>query len=186
MKQALALTASCLALAGIGHTALAQVVTARVVSATPVIQQVPVTHNLCQNEAVTVPGNKTGAGAIMGGIAGGAIGNAIGGGNGRAAATVLGVVGGAVLGDSIEGPSQPQTQYVQRCYPQTTYESRTAGYNVVYELGGQRYSAQLPNDPGPVLQVRLTPLAAPNGYYPNPGAYPPPGSYPPPPSPAPY
>lgn len=175
MMKRYALAAGYLALAALAPNAMAQVVTARVVSATPIIQQVPVTRNQCQNEAVTVPGSKTGAGAIMGGIAGGAVGNSIGGGNGRAAATVLGVLGGAVLGDRIEGPSQPQTQYVQRCYPQTTYENRTAGYTVVYELGGQRYSAQMPGDPGPTLQVQLSPVAPPpSGYYAPQGGYRPP------------
>ena len=51
----------------------------------------------------------------MGAIAGGAAGNAIGKGNGRVAATALGVIGGAVLGNQIEGSGRPQYETVQRC-----------------------------------------------------------------------
>ncbi len=44
----------------------------------------------------------SGGGAIAGGLVGGVLGNQIGSGNGRAAATALGVVGGALLGNSVE------------------------------------------------------------------------------------
>ncbi|MES2529674.1 MAG: glycine zipper 2TM domain-containing protein [Pseudomonadota bacterium] len=43
-----------------------------------------------------------GGGAIAGGLVGGVLGNQIGHGGGRAAATALGVVGGALLGNNIE------------------------------------------------------------------------------------
>ena len=44
----------------------------------------------------------TGGGAVAGGVLGGVVGNQFGHGSGRAAATALGVVGGALLGNSIE------------------------------------------------------------------------------------
>ena len=44
----------------------------------------------------------TGGGAIAGGLLGGVLGNQIGSGSGRTAATALGVVGGALLGNSVE------------------------------------------------------------------------------------
>ena len=44
----------------------------------------------------------TGGGAVAGGVLGGVVGNQFGRGGGRAAATALGVVGGALLGNSIE------------------------------------------------------------------------------------
>lgn len=44
----------------------------------------------------------SGGGAIAGGVVGGVVGNQFGGGTGRAAATALGVLGGALLGNSIE------------------------------------------------------------------------------------
>jgi uncharacterized protein YcfJ len=148
--------------------AQAQQETARVISSTPIMQQVPVSRQVCQDEAVTRGGQKSGAGALMGTIAGGAIGNSIGEGSGKALATLAGIVGGAVLGNSIEGEAAPETQMVRRCYPQTVYESRVSSYNVVYEFGGKQYSAQMPSDPGQYLQLQITPIVPrpPAGYAP--------------------
>ena len=41
-----------------------------------------------------------------------------------------------------------------QCSTQTIYESRTVGYNVVYEHAGKRYTVQLPQDPGPTLRLQ--------------------------------
>ena len=46
----------------------------RVISSTPVIQQIGVPRQVCTTQQVTSPGAKSGAGAAMGAIAGGAIG----------------------------------------------------------------------------------------------------------------
>jgi outer membrane lipoprotein SlyB len=52
---------------------------------------------------VTRPGNNTsGTGAVVGGLVGGLLGNQVGGGSGKTAATVVGVVGGALVGNNIE------------------------------------------------------------------------------------
>jgi uncharacterized protein YcfJ len=134
---------------------------AKVLSATPVVQQVPVQHQVCNNQEVAVQPPKSGAGAVVGAIAGGALGNAAGGrGAGRAAATVLGAVGGAVLGDRIEGSGEPELRTVQRCSTQTMYENRTVAYNVVYEYAGKQYETQLPHDPGPTLALQIGPVGA--------------------------
>jgi len=158
-----------------GLPAQAQQEMARVISSTPIMQQVPVTRQVCQDEAVTRGGQKSGAGALMGGIAGGALGNAVGKGSGNAAATALGLFGGAILGNSIEGDAPPRTEMVRHCYPQTDYESRVSGYNVVYEFGGKQYSAQMPSDPGQYVQLQITPIVPrpPAGYAP--AGYPQPG-----------
>ena len=103
----------------------------RVLSATPIVQQVATPQQVCGNETVYNGNRTTGAGAVVGAIAGGAAGNAIGKGSGRAAATAIGLIGGAVLGNQIEG-GQPQYQNVQRCTTETYYENRTVGYDVVY------------------------------------------------------
>lgn len=131
---------------------------AQVVSSIPVIQQVSVPRQVCSNEQVTVQQPKSGAGAIMGAIAGGAMGNAVGGGSGKAAATVLGLIGGAMVGDNIEGPAQTQVQNVQHCRMQTFYENRTVAYNVTYEYAGKQYSVQMPYDPGSTIQLQITPV----------------------------
>lgn len=52
------------------------------------------------------------------------------------------------------------TEAPQQCSTQTIYENRTVGYKVVYEYAGKQYSVQLPQDPGPTLQLRIS--VAPN------------------------
>ena len=132
----------------------------RVISSTPVIQQIGVPRQVCTTQQVTSPGNKSGAGAAMGAIAGGAIGNNIGDGAGRAVATMLGLVGGAILGDRIEGAPAAQVQNVQSCSTQTFYENRTVSYNVVYEFNGKQYTVSMPQDPGPFVKLQVTPISA--------------------------
>lgn len=155
MKRPLLLTASlCTAV-----LACAQDM-GRVLSSTPVIQQVGVPRQVCTTEQVEIQRPNSGAGAAIGAIAGGALGSASGHGPGRAAATVIGAIGGAVLGDRIEGTPEPQLQNVQRCSVQTFFETRTVAYNVVYEYAGKQYSVQMPNDPGPNIALQIAPAGA--------------------------
>ena len=149
----------------------------KVISSTPIIQQVAVPRQVCNTQQVTTGGEKSGAGAAMGAIAGGAIGNQIGNGSGRALATMAGLFGGAILGDNIEGPGTPQVKNVQNCSQQMFYENRTMAYNVVYEFAGKQYSVQMPQDPGPTVRLQITPMvpAANNTNY---GNVPPSGSAP--------
>jgi len=53
-------------------------------------------------EAVPVASRTSGGGALLGGVVGAVIGNQIGHGSGRAAATGVGAVGGALIGNSLE------------------------------------------------------------------------------------
>lgn len=46
--------------------------------------------------------NTSGTGAIVGGLVGGLLGNQVGGGSGKTAATAVGVVGGALVGNNME------------------------------------------------------------------------------------
>ncbi len=138
----------------------------RVLSSTALISQVSVPRQVCAQEVVQVqsqtPGTKSGAGALMGAVAGGVTGNAIGSGNGRAAATILGFIGGAILGDRIEGASpglvSTSQQTINRCSTQNFIENRTTGYQVVYEYAGKQYSVQMPQDPGPSIQLQVAPV----------------------------
>ena len=132
---------------------------ARVISSTPVVQQIAVPRQVCSQEAVMTQAPPSGAGALMGAIAGGAAGNAIGNGGGRAVATMIGLVGGAMVGDRIEGPRN-QLQNVQQCSTQTFYENRASHFNVVYEYQGAQYTAQMPSDPGLHVRLRVTPVGA--------------------------
>ena len=99
-------------------------------------------------------------GALTGFALGGAVGNRFGGGDGRAAATALGAIGGAILGNQIEGQAAaPHVENVQNCQVQTTYENRTSGYTVVYEYAGRRYTTQTDTDPGAYVQVQVSPVS---------------------------
>ena len=143
----------------LAFNASAQDILARVLSSTPVVQQVAVPRQVCNNQQVVTQAPKTGGGAVLGAVAGGAVGNAIGNGSGRAAATFIGLVGGAMLGDRVEGGGS-QVQNVQQCSTQTFYENRTAVYNVVYEYQSTQYSVQMAQDPGPYVKLQVTPVGA--------------------------
>lgn len=153
MKKAVLCSAIGMLAASYGQAASAQE-TGRVISSTPVIQQVAVPRQVCGVQPV-VQQQSSGGGAVIGAIVGGLLGNTIGHGMGRAAATGLGVVAGAGIGDSVENRGQ---QFAQQCSTQTTYENRTVGYNVVYEYAGKQYSTQLPYDPGQNINLQVTPV----------------------------
>lgn len=146
------------ALAAVAGTAQAQEEQGRVVSSTPIIQQVAVPRDVCTDEQVTYRGQKSGAGALLGAIAGGAAGNAIGDGSGRAAATAIGLIGGAMLGNRIEGEPQSRTEVVRSCGTQTFYEPRTVAYDVVYEYAGRQYRTQMAQDPGRYVRLNVSPV----------------------------
>ncbi len=140
-------------------SAQAQEAMARVLTSTAVMQQVAVPRQVCTNQQVIQQGQPSGAGAAMGAIAGGALGNAMGGGSGRDLATVIGLFGGAVLGNKIEG-TRDEVRQVQQCSTQTTYENRVLHYDVIYEYEGKRYSIKMPNDPGQFVRLQLNPVGA--------------------------
>lgn len=162
MKKSVLFSAAGMLLAA-GTAAQAQEV-GRVISSTPVIHQVAVPRQICTQQPLVVqqPSGTSGGGAVIGSIVGGLAGNQIGGGSGRAAATALGVIGGALLGNSVEAnQAQAATvQPVQQCTTQTFYENRTTGYNVRYEFNGKEYNVQLPYDPGPTIRLQVTPVGA--------------------------
>ena len=168
------LAAGLLASLGLSLSAQAQEV-GNVISRTPVYQQVSMPRQVCTQTQVSVPGQNSGAGALMGAIAGGAIGNSVGKGEGRALATMIGVIGGAMAGDKVESPAAAQTQTQQTCTTQQVYENRLMGYNVVYEFAGKQYTVQMPSDPGPTVRLQITPVANPPATTFN---VPPPGSAP--------
>ncbi|MBS0447806.1 MAG: glycine zipper 2TM domain-containing protein [Proteobacteria bacterium] len=161
--------------------------TATVISSTPVMAQVAVPQQACNNEQQYVRGPTTGGGALLGAILGGVVGNTIGHGMGRAAATGVGVVAGSVIGNQVEANGQPPGEVtVQRCRPVAAYENRTVGYDVVYEYAGRRYTTRMANDPGPTLAIDVSPAGSPSAAVapPAPPAYV--QSYPVPPAPVVY
>ena len=51
-------------------------------------------------------------------------------------------------------------QNVQNCAVQNFYENRTVAYHVLYEFGGKQYSVQMPQDPGPTINLQVSPLGS--------------------------
>ena len=54
----------------------------------------------------------------------------------------------------------PQAEDLQRCGLQTFYENHPVAYTVVYEFAGKQYTVQMPNDPGPQVQLQVAPVGA--------------------------
>ena len=145
-----------LAALGLGATgAFAQsMVTARVLSAQPMWQQVPV------SDCGPGHGQPSGAGAAVGAVTGGLIGSQLGKGSGHIAGAILGAVGGAFLGNAAE--ASQGGYYGGGCA--TRYENRMTGYDVSYEYGGRQYRTSMAQDPGPWLQIPAPGLAG-DPYY---------------------
>lgn len=154
MKQSLV----CAALGLTAFGASAQAIVANVVSATPIVQQVQVPRQACQQVMVQQP-STSGGGALLGAIVGGLVGSQIGGGSGRTAGLAVGAIGGAALGNSIESSNQ-QAQAVPQCTTEMTLENRTVGYDVTYEHEGRQYTVQMQQDPGPTVRLQMSPVGA--------------------------
>src|SRR4051812_30538529 len=93
-----------------------------VISSSPIVQQVAVPRQVCNN--VVYPGQPTtGAGSAIGALTGAGIGNTIGHGTGHAAAIAIGALAGAVIGNNVEASGR-QPQVVPQCTTQTSYENR--------------------------------------------------------------
>jgi uncharacterized protein YcfJ len=128
---------------GVAATAASaqQMVNARVLSSTPLWEQVPVT------DCAPGYGQPSGGGAAIGAVTGGLIGSQLGKGSGHVAGAILGALGGAMVGNAAEAHSRGYGQCGTR------YENRMTGYDVSYEVGGRTYRTRMAQDPGPWLQV---------------------------------
>jgi len=115
-----------------------------VVSSTAVTAQVAVPVQQCSEQQQVVESRTSGGGALVGALIGGVVGHNIGGGLGRAAATGVGVVAGAAIGDRTEAANTPATSVpVRNCQTYTSYENRVIGYDVAYDYNGQRRVARM-------------------------------------------
>jgi uncharacterized protein YcfJ len=138
--------------------------TARVLSATPQVEQFNQPRQECRAEIVNVqqPAQQRGyGGAIIGGLAGGLLGNQVGKGNGRTVATAGGAVVGALVGDNLSNgnntgaPAYTQQQ-VQNCRMVDSWQTRTNGYAVTYSYRGKTHAVVLPYQPGNTIRVRVS------------------------------
>lgn len=141
---------------------------ARVRSVQPQYESVAVPRQQCTsqwvNETRRVEAPRSYGGAVIGGVAGAVLGNQVVHGHGREAATALGAVLGAFTGDRVannrdwggERYEQLPPREVQTCQTVNDVQQRLTGYQVAYEYRGQQFTALLPQDPGPNLQVRVS------------------------------
>ena len=134
-------TLAVLGLAAFGASAQSMV-TARVLSAQPVVEQVPV------QDCGRYGGQPSGAGAAVGALTGGLIGSQVGKGNGHIAGAILGAIGGALLGNTAEASNRAA---YGGCA--TRYENRVTGYDVSYDYGGRQYQTRMAQAPGQWLQI---------------------------------
>lgn len=136
---------------------------ARVVSVTPEYERINAPSQECYDEQVTGrPDNRSYersyGGSVIGGITGAIVGNQIGRGHGKEAATAFGAITGAIVGDRLQNQNDDQwgPRTVRRCRSVDRWENRIAGYRVVYEYAGRRYSDLMQNDPGSKLRVKVS------------------------------
>lgn len=147
---------------------------ARVISTVPVVQQVGVPQQFCEDAQVYSAPRTNGTGAIIGAVIGGVAGNALGGSRGyrphgyghrgyyqgpsRGATTVVGAIAGGLIGNVIESSnSQPSYDTVRKCTNETVYENRTVAYDVTYEYAGRHYNTRLDHNPGAWMPVDVQP-----------------------------
>lgn len=138
----------------------------RVIEAEPVYRQVRVSNPVkeCWDEPVqhTRRQHKSADGMLAGGLLGGIIGHQIGGGRGKKLATAVGTIVGAQIGhEAVNGhdstSSEQYTQYQERCEVrhQVNYEEVIDGYRVTYKYRGDRYTINMPYDPGKRIKLRI-------------------------------
>lgn len=133
--------------------------TAQVVSVTPSYSEVNRPSQDCRYENVPVRGGRERGlgGAIIGGIAGGILGNQVGGGHGREAATAVGAVTGALVGDRIDNrDNEPRYREVEHCRTVDHWERVPQGYRVTYRYQGKTFTQMMSYDPGDTVRVRVS------------------------------
>jgi uncharacterized protein YcfJ len=81
----------------------------------------------------------------------------VGGGNGRTAATAVGAIAGAIVGDRMENNNNVVSeQPVRRCRTVDNWQTRNNGYAVTYEYRGHSYTSVMPYDPGERVRLRVS------------------------------
>jgi uncharacterized protein YcfJ len=152
---------SCLALADDGGEFQDY---ARVREVDPQYERVNVPRKECYSDYVPESryyrsDNKSLLGPVVGGVAGGLLGSRFGRGDGKVAAAAAGAAVGAIVGDRLQDRGVERVEYgereVRRCRMVDDWQSRPAGYRVVYEYAGHVYTTVLPYDPGGKLAVNV-------------------------------
>lgn len=168
MKTAATITASLtLAFAGASFALQAADITdsARVVSATPIIEKITDISSDCGREPAYRPSarapeqERSLVGPIVGGLAGAILGKQIGKGNGNVVATAGGAIAGAVIGDRVGNrpSSPPPREYAEQpCRRVESSRDVVKGYTVVYRYNGRDATTTMPYDPGERVTVGVS------------------------------
>ena len=142
---------------------------ARVLSAEPNYRYVTVTSpvNECWDDVdyYTVDRRPAGIGGstLFGAIVGGVVGHQFGSGRGNDAATAVGSILGAAIGNNAAVRANANYRPVEYSRPvrrcETRYQSREEqrinGYRVIYTYNGRKYATDMPYDPGQRLRIRV-------------------------------
>jgi uncharacterized protein YcfJ len=174
-------TATVAALALMGATFSLQAAdltdTARVVSATPIIEKVADVSSDCgPSRGRRADSGRSMAAPIIGGIAGAILGNQVGKGNGNVAATAGGAIAGAVIGDRVGNRGSRDGYGDDPCRRVESSRDVVKGYNVVYRYNGRDVATVMPYDPGERVSVAISaipdaPGSNAQGPYPQQGSY---------------
>ena len=133
---------------------------ARVMSATPIIERVTDVSNDCGREPVAVnypEKERSMTGAVLGGVAGAILGHQVGQGRGNTAATAAGAIGGAMVGDRVDNSRSARSTPLReaRCRQVESVREVVRGYDVVYRYNGRDVSTSLPYNPGDRVTVSV-------------------------------
>lgn len=136
---------------------------ARVLSSTPVYEQISTPRRECHTEYRSYErqsyrnDNDTGN-AVVGAIVGGLVGSTVGKGNGKVAAAAVGAATGAVIGDRWNDRRQRDSysRPVEHCRVVDDYRQEIVGYDVTYRYQGKEFTTRLPYDPGEWVRVNVS------------------------------
>lgn len=144
-----------------GYRMLSKPEFANVLSVTPVTEQIETPREECENVVVTrqkpVKDEHKIAGTLIGAVGGALIGDAIGGGGKNTGAKVAGAAVGGYAGNKAQGHMQANNTYQEterRCNTVVDVSERTVGYDVTYQLGEETGKVRMDYDPGAMIPVR--------------------------------
>ncbi len=133
---------------------------AEVLAVDPINQEIKTPRKECHDVAVThrraVQDQHQVAGTVLGAVGGGLLGHMVGGGKGKTLATVAGAVGGGYAGNKVQEHMQNGDTYTtteSRCNTVNDISNKVVGYNVKYQLNGQVGQVKMDRDPGSKIPV---------------------------------
>ena len=178
-KLALAIASICSVAVPAAFASEAFTDRARVVSARPIHDRIPVSREECWNDVQrsyeerrvtrTDTGAAIGPGTVLGAVIGGVVGHQFGNSSGgRDRGTAAGAIVGGLIGNQVDRdqrgePSRstevervPVERNVERCRTVNETREATLGYEVKYEYGGRQFTTRLDRDPGRNLRVNVS------------------------------